>query len=87
MATTTHSTAYFRDRNICRKIMKNGTGLAVDYMEVTALQDRLRHHLGLLTAHVWESDTSNVSLARAAWEIEAITDELFNRKEQLKLDL
>jgi hypothetical protein len=83
----TSSSGYYRNRNICRKIAREGTGLAVDRMTEAALWDRLDRQLSLLVTLVFEGDPSNPTIARAAWEADAIRAELFMRGHQLDLPI
>lgn len=79
------SSQYYRNRAICRKIMAEGTGLAVDRMSTRQLHVRLQEQAALILTYVAEQDVSSPPLARAAWELDALSAEIFLRGVQLTL--
>lgn len=74
------SSYYYRNRAICRKIIREGTGLACDRMETDLLEQRLRGHLSMLVAYVSDSEISNIELVRAIVQVDEITTELDARR-------
>lgn len=87
MARVTGSPAYYRDRAICRKIAREGTGLAVDRMTTKQLHDAIAAHSTLIRQRVEELDGADVRLARAAAELDDICSELIIRGVQLTLPI
>jgi hypothetical protein len=79
----TSSSQYYRNRAICRKIMAEGTGLAVDRMTIRALHVRLQQQAAMILTYVAEQDVSSPPLARAAWELDALSAEIYLRGVQL----
>jgi hypothetical protein len=79
------SRSYYRDRAICRKIMKEGTGLCVEYMPTSVLSARLSAHASLLKRYIEDQGLAQPAVVRAAWELEEIAGEVFLRGHQLQL--
>lgn len=80
-----NSRHYWIERAIARKVLREGTGLAVDQMTDEALVKRLAVQLEAAWSAILAADGANVPLARALWEIRAIWLETQHRGAQLAL--
>jgi len=78
---------YYRRRAVCRKILAEGTGLQPDRMTTTAINDRLRSHISMLTALMGTASIADPPLARAIVELDALYTELFMRGVQITLPI
>lgn len=79
------SGSYYRNCAIVRKIKREGTGLVAERMTDKQLYERLSRVIGEIERELDVYEHSNVVLARAAWELTAVGNELLMRGHQLKL--
>lgn len=79
------SPSVWRDRQICRNIRRDGTGLVPERMTDEALVKRLMVQVGAITAWWDQHDLTDVPLARAVTELSRITSEMRAREHQLTL--
>ena len=77
---------YWKQRNTCQKILREGTGLAVERMTATALAKRMERHCDYLCAYLAAETITSAELARCAVEIREIAWEQQHRQIQLAFD-
>lgn len=82
-----NSPSYYRSVAICAKILREGTGLAVDRMTLVQLDDRTRKHLNYLRSYAVDSVVTEPRLARAIVELDDMYSEIMLRGVQLRLDI
>lgn len=81
------SPSYYRDRAICAKILREGTGIAADRMSDRQIRERIAKHINMLRCHASDSVLSDPVLVRAIVELDDLYSEMMLRGVQLTLPI